>query len=376
MFGMRSWRVGSLFGIPLEINATWILVFVIVAASLSFSYFPQVLPEAPVWQHVLIGGITTLLFFASVVAHEFSHSLVAKAQGAKIARITLFIFGGVSEMEEESDSPGREFLMAIAGPGMSILLAAAFFLALVAVAVMRGPEAIAVVLQYLALINLSVGVFNLLPGFPMDGGRVLRSILWAISHDLLRATRWASRTGQVIGYLLVTAGILGVVLPPHQIGLVWLVFLGWFLASLADGAYQQQVVKTRLSHVPLSAVMSSPVVSAPGDVDLETMVERYFIGGHHSRYPIEEGGRLIGMLSLAQAKAVPRELWRETHAADVAERDLDRLVVPASLPVDQVLDRLVGPPGAVLAMADGDLVGIVTRDDVVAGLHAGLGATR
>ncbi|HEY3316959.1 MAG TPA: site-2 protease family protein [Coriobacteriia bacterium] len=370
MFGLRNWRIGSLFGIPLEINVTWLLVFALVATTLAFSYFPSsdVLPNRPTWLYILLGVITAALFFASVVAHEFSHSLVAKAQGARIARITLFIFGGVSEMEEEPSGPGREFVMAIAGPGMSILLSAVFWVAFAALQVLHGPDVVSKVLEYLAAINLLLGIFNLLPGFPMDGGRVLRSILWAITGNLLRATRWASRTGQTIGYLLVAAGILGVVVG-RSLDLVWFVFLGWFLASLADSAYQQQVVKTQLSQVPVSAVMSSPVVSAPGDLDLETMVEKYFIGGHHSRYPIEQDGRLIGMLSLPQAKAVPRERWRSTKVADVAERDLERLVVPSQEPLDQILDRLVGAPGAVLAANDGELVGIVTRNDVVHALQ-------
>jgi Zn-dependent protease/predicted transcriptional regulator len=372
MFGLRSWRIGSLFGIPLEINFSWLLVFVLVAASLAFAYFPDVLPAAPVWLYVLLGVVTALLFFASVVAHEFSHSLIAKAQGAHIARITLFIFGGVSEMEEEPTTPGREFVMAVAGPGMSILLAAVFWIGWSVLVAFNGPRPVAVVLQYLAVINFFVGVFNLLPGFPMDGGRVLRAILWALTHDMLRATRWAARTGQAMGYTLIALGVLGVVVF-RALGAVWLVFLGWFLASLADSAYQQQLVKTRLSHLPISAVMSSPVAAAPGDIDLETMVDRYFVGGHHSRYPVEDDGHLIGMLSLAQAKAVPRDRWQTTRAADVAERDLDRIVVPTTEPVDKVLDRLVGAPGAVLAMQDGDLVGIVTRTDVVHALQRGAG---
>lgn len=262
--------------------------------------------------------------------------------------------------------------MAFAGPGMSLLLAGAFFASWVALSVLRGPAFITVVVQYLWVINLSLGLFNLLPGFPMDGGRVLRSILWGITGDQLKATRWASLTGQLMGYLMIAAGILGVVVL-RNISLVWFVFLGWFLASLADNAYQQQLLKTRLSHVLVGEVMSSPVATAPGDVDLETMVEHYFIGGHHSRYPIVQDGRLMGMLSLAQAKAVPRDAWRATHTAEVAERDLERLVVPATLPVDQVLERLVGHPGAVLVMSEGALVGIVTRNDVVSALQRGAG---
>jgi Zn-dependent protease/predicted transcriptional regulator len=366
VFGLRSWRIGSLFGIPLEINVTWLLVFALVAVTLAVAYFPSpdVLPNRPLWLYGVLGALTAILFFASVVAHEFSHSLVAKAQGARIARITLFIFGGVSEMEDEPTSAGREFVMAVAGPGMSILLSLLFWLVYVGLQALHGLAEAEQVALYLAVINLSLGIFNLLPGFPMDGGRVLRSILWAITGNMLKATRWASRTGQAIGYLLVAGGIFGVVVY-HAIELVWLVFLGWFLAGLAESAYQQQVVKTQLGHVTVGDAMSSPVATAPGDIDVETMVQRYFVGGHHSRYPIEEDGRLIGMLSLPQAKAVPREQWRETRVDEIVERDLDRIVVSADKPLDQVLDRLVGPPGAVIAMRDGELAGIVTRNDVV-----------
>jgi Zn-dependent protease/CBS domain-containing protein len=375
VFSLPSFRLGRLFGIPLEINVSWLFVFALISAELGLVYFPSQLPGSSLALDIAVGVITALLFFASVVAHEFSHSLVAKAQGAEIDRITLFLFGGVSEMTEEPAHPGQEFVMAVAGPGMSILLAAVLFLAASALSLFNAPAVLFVAVQYLAIINLSVGVFNLLPGFPMDGGRVVRAILWGITGDLLRATRWAARTGQALGYTMIALGILGVVFPPHAPGLIWLVFLGWFLAGLADSAYQQQLVKTRLSHVPVSAVMSGPVVSAPADLDLARLVDDYFLGQRHSRYPITSNGDLAGMVSLSQVKAVPRERWSETRAIDVAERDLPKLLVRTNAPVDSVLERLTANgPGALLAVDEqGDLAGIVTRTDVVHGLQRGLG---
>lgn len=376
MFSLPSFRIGRLFGIPLEINISWLLVFVLVVVALAFGYFPdpQVLPGQSLPTYLVLGIVTALLFFASVVAHEFAHSLVARAQGARIARITLFIFGGVSEMEDEPAQPGQEFVMAVAGPGTSLLLAAVFYVLVGVMSAAGVPAVVTVVVAYLATINLLVGLFNLLPGFPMDGGRVLRSVLWGITHDLLKATRWAARTGQAIGYTFVVIGVFGVVgIIPNGFSLVWLAFLGWFLAGLAESSYQQQVMKSRLSHVPLSAVMTSPVLVAPGDIDLETMVDGYFLGRRHSRYPIAVNGELVGILSLAQAKAVPRERWRETKTADVAEKDLSRLIARANEPVDRVLDRLIGGgPGAALVVDDsGELVGIVTRTDVVHALQSG-----
>jgi Zn-dependent protease len=375
VFNLPSIRIGKLFGIPLEINASWLLVFVFVSSTLAFVYFPAQLGNAPRGTSILVGVVAALLFFASIVAHEFSHSLVAKAQGAKIARITLFMFGGVSEMTEEPAKAGQEFVMALAGPAMSILLSALFYVAFVALQAAGASPVLWAPAGYLAGINLAVGVFNLLPGFPMDGGRVLRAAFWGATHDLLKATKWASRIGQALGYSMVAIGILGVFAPGAGIGTLWLALLGWFLAGLAQTAYQQQVVKTRLSHVPVSAIMASPVLVAPGDLDLQQMVDDWFLGRRHSRYPISQDGTLLGMLSLSQVKAVPRERWGELRAADLADRDLSRLIVQADAPVDTVLDRLVtGGPGALLvADRDGELVGIVTRADVVHGLQEGLG---
>jgi len=378
VFSLPSFRIGRLFGIPLEVNISWLLVFVLVVVALAFSYFPQpgVLPGQPVLTNLLLGLVTALLFFASVIAHEFAHSLVARAQGARIARITLFIFGGVSEMEDEPARPGQEFVMAIAGPGTSILLSAVFFVADGVLSTAGAPPILTAPIAYLAGINLLVGIFNLLPGFPMDGGRVLRSVLWGATHNLLKATRWASRAGQAIGYSMVAVGVFGVLgIIPGGIDLVWLAFLGWFLAGLAESSYQQQVVKSRLSHVALSSVMTSPVLVAPGEIDLETMVDGYFLGRRHSRYPIAVNGELVGMLSLAQAKNVPRERWPDTRAADVADKDLSRLVVPASASVDRVMERLVGGgPGAVLVVdPSGELAGIVTRTDLIHALQSGAG---
>jgi len=367
VFNLPSLRLGRIFGIPVEINPTWLIIFVLVATSLAFSYFPALF-DWPTWLAVVNGVLTALFFFASVVIHEMSHSLVARAGGIKIRKVTLFLFGGVAQMEEEPRGPGREFVMAIAGPGASLLLAGLFYIVYAISRSAGVSDALWAPLEYLALINLSVAVFNLLPGFPLDGGRVLRAILWGITGDLLKATLWASRAGQFVGYAMVGVAVLGVL--NGALNLIWLGLIGWFIAVLADNAYRQQAAKSRLANVPVSAIMTPDPVVAPGDITLDELAHEYFLGGRHSRYPIVVDGRVVGLISLAGVKGVPRDQWAATHAFEVADKDMKSLLVDADAHVDEVMDRLVGErPGAVLAVRDGRVVGILTRTDVVSRLR-------
>lgn len=364
MFGLRSFTVGKLFGIPVELNSSWFLIFFLVAYTLSTSYLPGALPDAGSTAHVLIAVAMTLAFFVSIVIHEFAHSLVARAGGLKISRVTLFVFGGVSEMEDEPKGPGLEFLMAFAGPAMSLLLSGIGFGTLIVLRAAQASPLITVPVEYLTFINLSVAVFNLLPGFPLDGGRVLRSILWAITGDVLKATRWASRTGQFLGYTLIVIAVLGVL--QGSLDLIWFAVMGWFLSSIAGAAYQQQLMKSKLSEVQLGSIMSSPVALVPAETTLDQMAHDYFLGGRHSRYPVVSEGRVIGLIELQAIRDLAKDRWTSLTAGEVANRDLSQVVVSPEVTVDRVLSRLEpSGPGAVLVVEDGRLSGIVTRADVI-----------
>lgn len=366
MLDVPSIKLGKIFGISLQINLSWLVVFALVAFTLSTSYYPFVQGAAgsPQWLYWLVGTITALLFFASIVAHELGHALVTRAEGGQVARITLFIFGGVAEIEEEPRSPGKEFLMAAAGPGVSLLLAAACYLGVV-IALGRGSSwYVAAMLQYLSSINLFVAAFNLLPGFPLDGGRVLRSILWAITDDILLATRWAARSGQVIGWLLVTLAVVTVL--RGQPDFIWFGLIGWFIAWLAGASYRQQQVRSRLAGVTVESIMTPRPEFVSGELSLEDLAHRHFLGAPHSRYPVIFDGAIVGVVSLAEAKSVARGDWSRVRVLDVTNRDLTRLSVLAETSVDSVLMRLAGDAtGAVLVVRDGRLVGIVTRADVM-----------
>ena len=376
MFSLPSFRIGRFFGIPIEINLSWVIIFALVSGLLSFEYFPALqlsngtfpFQKVPFAVSVVAGIVTALLFFVSVLLHELSHSLVARSLGMKITSVTLFLFGGVSQIEDEPASPRDEFLMATAGPAMSILLAVALFFVWDGMALGGVSALLWAPLQYLSLINLIVGVFNLLPAFPLDGGRVLRSMLWAGTHDLLKATRWAARSGQFFGWTFVVVAVVGGVAggAAYLPNFIWLGLIGWFLASMASGSYQAQVVKTQLASVTVDQVASRPAVVVPGEETIEQIVVEHMIGGRHGKYPVVEDGRLVGILSLNRAKALPRERWAVTTAADLAEGDLRMTVVPYSEPLERALQKLEpGHPGMLVVERDGMLDGVVTRSDVL-----------
>ena len=245
MLDIPSYRVGRIFGIPIEINASWVVIFALVSLSLGRRLLPvdsRGEPRAATAVRACSGSLTAFLFFASIVVHELAHALVTRASGGKVDKITLFIFGGVAELTDEPTSPGKEFLMAAAGPAMSLLVSAVVAFVGFAVAASSGASWwLWAPLQYLATINFFVGVFNLLPGFPLDGGRVLRAILWGMTGDILKATRWAARSGQLIGWSLVAYAVLGVLgILPGASDAIWLGLIGWFIAWLAGSAYRQQ----------------------------------------------------------------------------------------------------------------------------------------
>ncbi len=364
MFGLRALRIGKLFGIPLEVDASWLFIFFLVAATLTTSYFPAALPDESPTIYALLGAATALAFFGSLVLHELAHSLVARAGGLSVSRVTLFVFGGVSQLEDEPGSPGREFLMAAAGPVMSLLIAGACWGAAVAGGLLRAPEWALVPLDYLSMINMALALFNMLPGFPLDGGRVLRSLLWAATRDLTKATRWASRSGQAIGTALIAVAVFGVL--NGSFDYVWLAVMGWFMSALAAGAYRQHVTRVRLGEVPVSAIMSTPAVLVPAELSLEQVGHTYFLAGRHPRYPVIQDGRIIGLIDIEHVNDVPRERWAETTVGEVASRNLQESLAPPSASVDSVLPRLEpGGPGAVLVVEDGRLAGIVTRSDVI-----------
>lgn len=364
MFGLPSFRIGRPFGIPLEVDASWVLVFLLVASTLTLSYFPTALPGRGPVLYTALGLLTAVAFFGSLVLHELAHSLVARARGIKVARVTLFVFGGVSQLEDEPHSPGHEFAMAAAGPGTSLLIGAVCLGLRALLLGIGAADTWWLPFEYLGLINISLAAFNLLPGFPLDGGRVFRAIMWAITGDFRKATKIASRSGQVIGMMLVGVGVYGLI--RGTLDLMWFAVIGWFLSNMSATAYQQTMLRAALAEVKLREIMSSPAVLAPADATLDEMAHSYFLAGRHTRYPVVDDGRAIGMIDIARANTVPRESWSSTRVRDVASRDLASIAAGPDASVDAVLPLLEPDgPGAVIVVEGGRLAGIVTRADVI-----------
>jgi Zn-dependent protease len=359
MFGTR-WRLFRLLGIPISLDASWLIILALLTWTLINLFREEVsdLPDAAYWA---IGLGTALAFFASIVLHELGHALVARAVGIRIRGITLFLFGGVAEMEDEPPSAGKEFLMAAAGPAVSVVLAALFWL----LATLAEAPWFVVPLKYLAGINLAVLVFNLVPAFPLDGGRVLRSALWGATGNLRRATYWATLSGQAFAWLLIGLGVLHFFAGNVFHG-VWLGLIGLFLHGAARGGYQQVLVKQALRGERVSRFMNrEPIVVAP-ELDLRSWVEDYVYRYHRKLFPVASNGRLEGVIGTQALARYPREEWAKHTVAEAMRQDMDALSIPPDADALQALEKMQHTGSSRLLVLDGGrLVGIVSLKDLL-----------
>jgi Zn-dependent protease len=333
--------------------------------------------------------VAALLFFASVLAHELAHSLVARAQGLPVRTITLFLFGGVSNIQREPRSPGAEFLMAIVGPITSIVLGVIFFVlggvsagtlmhavtpSMASLAHLSPP---AIILLWLGQINILLGIFNLIPGFPLDGGRVLRSILWAATNNLRAATRWASWVGQAIGWLMIIGGlamIFGIQIPffgSGFLGGLWLAFIGWFLTMAAIQSYRQVVLEDVLEGVPVARLMRPTVPTVPATLSISDLVHAHMMGTDERCFAVlRDGDHLVGLVCLDDVRKVPRDAWETTRVQQIMT-PMDQLaVVTPQEEASEALTELTGRDvNQVPVVQDGRLVGMLRRRDVLRWLH-------
>ena len=301
-----SFRIGSLLGIPLQLNVSWFVIFAVVTYWLVAGQFPAQYPWWSTETYVVVGLITSLLFFSSVIVHELSHSVVARFIGLPVKSITLFIFGGVAQISRDAARPAGELVMAAAGPCASFVLAG-FFTVVWALA-RSVHEPTTALAGWLAWINFSLGAFNLLPGFPMDGGRVLRSLLWWATGSQTTATRIAVTVGHILAYLMLLAGILTVVFNPRMMfSGMWLAFIGWFLNQAAAGSSRQARVREALQGFNVRDVMTTDLPVVPADITIEEFVSRHGALRSHLWYIVVDGPYFQGMLDLEALKQVPRK---------------------------------------------------------------------
>jgi Zn-dependent protease/CBS domain-containing protein len=358
--GMDGFRLGRLAGIDIVIHWSWFLIFVLLAWSLAEGLFRRDYPNWTTAQIWLAGGATSLLLFGSVLLHEFAHAVMARRQGIPVSSITLFIFGGVSSLTEEPRHPRQEFLIAVVGPVTSFVLAGVFGLVGLA---LRGSGVGSAAL-YLAFINTLLGLFNLLPGFPLDGGRLLRAVSWARSGSLLRATQIASAGGTVVAFLLMAGGAVAMLLGGFLSG-IWFFVIGWFLLSQTRASYRQVVARDVLEGVPVTVALRRDVHPVPPHLSLSTLSD-YVLAYNQRCYPVMSGDQLLGLVSLSDLEKYPRSQWRARTVSE-AMTPWDRLQVVQ--PSDDLAKaaRLMASTDVhqLPVMEDGRFAGFVLRSDIV-----------
>ena len=346
-------------GIPIRIHYSWFVIFFLLTASLARYIFPDLYPNWSNLAYWLVGLVTSLLFFASLLTHEMAHSFVAMRKGIGVRSITLFIFGGAARISREASSPGTELLMAIAGPLTSVVLSAIF--AVIWLLTEGFLEPLAAMCFYLSWINLALAVFNMLPGFPLDGGRVLRSIIWWRSKSYMRATRLATLSGQAFGYLFILCGAIIAVLQNWVSGL-WLAFIGTFLIIAASTSYQQSKLRDSLQGFTAQSLMIPDCQRVPAELTLETLVKDYILTAGHQCMLVGEWGKVVGIITPQDIKRVPRQRWNTTTVAQ-AMIPAERLgtVSPGDNGIT-VLERMEeGDIGMLLVISEGEVVGVIER---------------
>jgi Zn-dependent protease/CBS domain-containing protein len=359
-----SLRLGTIFGIPIGINYTWFIVFVLVTLALGTGYFPSRYTDWSMASYFGMGLLTSLLFFASVVVHELAHSVVAMAWGIPVKSITLFIFGGVANIGREPDRPLSEFLIALAGPASSLLLAGGFGL-LWLMGELLGVAPLSGLGFYLGTINLWLALFNMIPGFPLDGGRVFRSLVWAWTGNMNQATRWAANTGRAIAVLMIVGGGVLFLTGNWSSGL-WLAFIGWFLDNAASQSAQQVGLREALEGYTAADFASTVCQPVDSNMPLDWIVRDYVLPQNESCFLVTDGLQPEGVATVGQIQEVPRQRWGWTPIRQVMTplRNLE----PAE-PGDtasSVLERMLSEGQNLLPVVDaGKLVGLVQRESLL-----------
>ncbi len=364
---MSGFRIARIIGIPIYIHYTWFIIFGLIAWSLSEGYFPSHYPDLPASTYWAKGLVAALLLFASVLFHELGHSIVARRNGIGIVSITLFIFGGLARLKEDPKTAWVEFKVAIAGPIASFILAGLFYAA--AQLKVGGAGGVAVT-TYLALLNMILGAFNLLPAFPLDGGRVLRAALWKFAGKM-RATRIASGVGTFFAYLLILNGVYGLVRGEGLNG-VWSILIGWFLKDASAGAYQQVRLSEMLSGVRVRDLMIPKCVAIPAHISIEEAVQDYFLRYGYGGFPVEVSGRISGLLSLSDVKRITRDEWPNTSVQAHMTPVDERTTIDADKDIAEALQQMAQSGGSRLVVVDSlqNCIGMITHNGILTRLRA------
>ncbi len=313
-----SFRIGRIAGIDIGVNYTWIFAFFLITWSFAVGVFPPLSPGSSTLGYWAAGFIEALLMFVCVLLHELAHSLVARSRGLNVGSITLFIFGGVSNLQEEPAKAGTEFYMAVVGPATSLVLAVVFYAVFLIFPVRTSLTAVTVF--YLAYVNLSLGIFNLIPGFPLDGGRVLRSIIWGATKNLRTATNIAAGVGQLFGWAMIGYGVF-LVINGNILNGLWIAFIGWFLNSAADSSRRELTMRETLRGVHVRDVMDPTPACIGSETPVSDVVQQTFFQAGYRAAPICQGDKLDGIVTITDVKKIPQEKWTTTPVSQIMTRE-------------------------------------------------------
>jgi Zn-dependent protease/CBS domain-containing protein len=372
---LPHWKIGRALGIPIYVHASWFVVFFLVSSSLATGYLPEMLPGLSVPRYWGMGGIAALLLFLSVLLHELGHSYVALRYKIPIKQITLFIFGGMAHMGKEPPSPRAEFLIAMAGPLVSFILGAVCLSGAMAVDAlpMRSTlQGLVVLGSLLGMVNVQLGLFNLIPGFPLDGGRVLRAGLWALNKDFHRATSQASLAGIGFGVVL---GLIGAALmvgtwsgalgQSIETNGGWLLFIGVFLFSAALSSRRQAARRTSLTSVTVRQVMAHRVVTLRPDMTVQEAVDQFFVTHGFGGFPVCEGGQFLGVVTVSDVQGLPIALWPWRYIREIMQPASQACCIPPDWSVIQAMERMVqNGSDRLVVMEHEQIVGLITRSAI------------
>jgi Zn-dependent protease/predicted transcriptional regulator len=372
---LSNWRIGRVLGIPIHVHASWFVVFFFVTWSLAKGYLPETLPGLSVPRYWGMGGIAALLLFLSVLLHELGHSYVALRYQIPIRQITLFIFGGVAHMGKEPPSPRAEFLIATAGPLVSLILGAGCLggaMAVESLFAQSGFQGLNVLGNFLGMVNVQLGLFNLIPGFPLDGGRVLRAGLWARNKDFNRATSQAALVGIGFGvaFGLIGAGLMvgawsGALGPSIATNGGWLIFIGAFLFSAALSSRRQAAPRISLASVTVRRVMVQPVVTLLPAMSVQDAVDQYFVAHGFGGFPVCEEGQVLGVVTVRDVQALPTALWPWRRVREIMRPASSAFCIPPDWSVMQAMERMAqGGWDRLVVMENEKIVGLVTRSGI------------
>ncbi|MGD8698073.1 MAG: site-2 protease family protein [Gemmatimonadales bacterium] len=358
-------RVARLFGFEIRLDLSWFVVFLLVLWTFAKAVFPTRVPGQSPAVYGAMAFAGSILFFGSVLLHELAHSAVARARGIPVEGITLFIFGGVARIRSDVENPKDEFLITVVGP----LSSAAIGIALLGFARIGArwglPESATGVADFLALANFWLAGFNLIPGFPLDGGRLFRSLVWYISKDVRKATRWASYTGRGFGLLLIGYGILTLFWGRLVPGM-WLIFIGWFLAQAAEASYRQLILRRILEAVQAGEAMTRAPETVRPELTLRDLVDEYFLRRRYNSFPVEDDqGNVLGLITLSQVKKIERDRWPTTRVGEVMMPVSEAVTVRSRDTLADVLAKLESAGvGRALVVDNGRLEGVISNADV------------